>query len=693
MRALLPVVVVVVLLAAGCASELAAPGCEKTKSCKEEPETVEPPRLFVDPPFGLGFDCVTIGCDHERRLVVENRGGGVIKLPLVRLSVDTSHDFVLRRGDDGELPFDDATSVEITPDVPLELFVRYVPSNGVDDEGAVTLDWYDGAVAFDDAVLTRVELPLSTRALGSVSAALQGGRLNFGFVPVGGYSTREIVIKNDGNGGVLTVGPVSLGEGTSTAFEEPGSGAWGPQFVNPGAEARIPVNFRPDVDGAFVGQLIVETNDGARPALQIEVAGTATAEPLAAVSVTALDFQTLRVGSSRTIEFLVENHGGEPLTVQGGVLGLGFSLFPTDEQTIAPLEAVAFAAVWTPTSGGPFNGLLGLFTNDPTQTQILMGATGFADAPALSAAPPSFDFGGVVQGWTTGAGTFLIRNTGFGELTIDTIAFDVGSSSQIRFAEVPPLPLKLGPDDPPVAVSVFLEATTLGTTSAVVLVGSDSVDTGLGSGGVARLNVTARVITCDEGCPTPNGTPSCGTGACAIGSCDNRFHDPDQSVSSGCECGEDFVPGGGNTRRDVSGTCGGHDFGDLGDNCSPHPSQASFTGTLHGDDDVDLFFFRADDDSSFLSCDVGSDSYRVTVRVDDAPNGVRICGRKTEPGGGCGGENQRTCSGTSGTRSLQLADGGAVTDDDNDVTVWVEWAPGQAQEICASYTVVVRAEE
>ena len=88
-------VVGVVVVGAGCLSEIAAPGC-RGPTCKVVDDNAEPPRLFVDPPFGLGFDCVTLGCDVERRMVVENRGGGTISLALARLSVDTSTDFSLR---------------------------------------------------------------------------------------------------------------------------------------------------------------------------------------------------------------------------------------------------------------------------------------------------------------------------------------------------------------------------------------------------------------------------------------------------------------------------------------------------------------------------------------------------------------------------------------------------------------------
>ena len=680
---LLFVTAALVGVAAGCAGQVAAPGCKTKNGCVDSDVVVEPLRLFVDPPFGLGYDCVTIGCDNERRLVVENRGGGTIKLALVRLSIVTSQDFVLRSGDGNELPFNADTSVAVTADTPLELFVRYAPTDGVDDEGSVSIDWYDGELAFEDAVLTRVELPLSTRALGDVVASLQGGRLNFGFVPVGGYASRDIVVKNDGNGGVLSAGPVTLAEGTSTAFFEPTAGAWATQFVNPGAESRIAVHFRPDVEGVFTGSLFVQSNDGAHPALEVAVAGTALADPraeLSALSATStLDFQTIRVGASRTVEFLVHNDGGAPLTVQATAAGAGFAVYPPEPQTIAPLEAAAFAAVWSPVVGGAFSGRVVLTTNDPTQTRINIDATGFADAPALSAAPVTVDFGGVVQGWTTGAQAFLISNNGSGDLTINTIAFDVGSSSQIRFAEVPPLPVKLVAGDPPISVSVFLEASTLGTTNAVVLVGSDSIDTGFGSGGIARLNVVGRVITCEEGCPVNNGTPSCGTGACEIGACDNRFHDADFGFGNGCECGEDLVPAGGGARRDIDGQCPGLSLGTLND--SDNPNSTSFTGTLSSENDVDLFSFRANDQSQFLT-----DDYGALVELVSGPAGLVMFARFADAGVGCGGETQRN-----GPSNRLGGRGKNLNDNSEDVTVWIEWAPGASPQ-CGNYTVRFRAD-
>lgn len=690
-------VTLAVVGAAGCPSEVPGPGCQGA-GCKEDDTPQEPPRVFVDPPFGLGFDCVTIGCDVERRMVVENRGGGALSLVLARIAVGSSTDFTMRTGSGDPLPFDATTALAITPETPLELFVRYVPGDGTADQGTVHLDWHDATVAFEDAVLDRVELPLSTRALGDAAATPSVTRLNFGFVPVGGYATRTLRVDNTGSGGVLGVGPIALEDGTPPVFLEPVAGAWGSQFANPGQGTEIAVNFRPDATGTFTGAVLVQTTDGANPAIRVEVAGTAVAEPDAVVvGASSLDFQAIRVGTTRTLPLVIENRGGAPLTLQGSIgAGVGLSLDVTAPIEVAALERATFQVTWAPVAGGPLTGRVVFSSNDPAQASFNVDVGGFANAPVLAATPTTTTFGNVVQGWTTEARSFELRNTGFGELTISSLVFEVGSSSQIRFAEVPNLPVKLSPNDPPVVVSLFMEASTLGTQRATILVGTDGVDGPLGQGGVGRLTATGVVVTCEQGCPMANAEPSCGTGACTIGTCTSRFHDADDTVGNGCECGEDLRSNG--IRTDIAGTCdpsGRFNFGDLGDGCAGKPNEARFSGTIHGLVrenprlyDSDLFFFTADDGGNAF-CDTFGDSFEVSVRIEGAPAGLRVCGRAVARGTGCGGEEQRVCGGT----SLRLVNGSFASDDDRDVTVWVEWTPGQERDICANYTLVVRSKD
>jgi hypothetical protein len=678
--------------AVGCVSEVPVPRCTG-EGCGpvDDGGNTEPPRIFVDPPFGLGFDCVTLGCDAERRMVVENRGGGAIRLVLARLAVDSSADFTLRMGSDVPLPYDETSAVSITEATPLELFVRYVPRDGVADQGTVTLDWHDASVPFADAVLERVELPLSSRALGDVAASTTTTRLNFGFVPLGGYATRSVSIDNSGAGGILGVGPVSLEDDTPPVFLEPVAGAWSEQFANPGESAEVVVSFRPSSAGTFLGALQVATTDGGVPSLRIEVAGTSNAEPDAVVSRTSMDFSSIRVDSSRTLPLVVENRGGSPLTLTGSVVrGVSLRLDTTSTVEVAPLERATFQVTWSPTSGGPLSGRIVFATNDPTEPQLAVDVSGFANAPVLASTPASLNFGSVVQGWTTEAQTFELRNTGFGELTISSLTFEVGSSSQIRFAEVPTLPVKLSPDDPPVRVSVFMEASLLGTQTATILVGTDGIDGPLGQNGVGRLTASGLVVTCNVGCPMQNGTPSCGTGSCAIGSCNAAFHDADNSFASGCECGEDLVPGGA-TRRDLPDTCNGTNIGPLGDDCAS-VREVSTSGTLHDETDVDVYFFRATDESEFFGCDFLGDSFGVRIQLTSAPAGMQVCARQADDGVGCGGENQRRCVGAGGEIFFGGGNNVFTGSDTSDVTVWVEWAPGAAPQ-CGPYTLFVRGND
>jgi hypothetical protein len=670
-----------------CTNEVAAPSCPQGACGEQVPDA--PPRLFIDPPFGLGYDCVTIGCDDERTLTIENRGGGIVRLSLVRLGIETSPDFTVRRADDGPLPFDHTSTVDVLPGAPLQLVVRYAPTDASADSGSVLVDWYDGALDFARAVVTHVELPLSSRTIGSPAALLVEERLSFGFVIAGQQATRDVVIRNTGDGGILEVGPVTMGEGSSNAFGPPSAGDWQePYFVNPGEEVHIPVAYRPTEAAAALGTLHVRTSDGGHPDLVVGVIGTSLAEPRLQVSATTLSFGTVRAGVTRTERVTVTNVGGAPLSFSPSVTAVGVTLSSADAQVLAPLQSTELSVAWTPTVGGPLSGAVTFSSDDPTQPNLAVTLEGFADAPLLSAAPSTLDFGSVVQNWTTGAQTLLLSNTGTGELTVSSISFEVGSSSQVVLAEVPALPVKLSPGEAPVAVSVFLSASTLGTQRATLLVGTDSVDGPLGTGGVGRLVVTGRVITCDEGCPVAQGEPSCSTGSCAIGSCDDDFHDANFAFVDGCECGEDAKVGGG--RRDIEGTCDpGVNIGPLGDDCADVREVRRTDLSLHTGTDVDVFHFEATDDAEFFGCDFGGDSFGVRIALEGSQPGMRLCAVRRASNLGCGGENQRQCVDAA---SEIYFDGDSQVFGDSDTshfTVWVEWAPGAAPQ-CGNYTLYVR---
>jgi hypothetical protein len=403
----------------------------------------------------------------------------------------------------------------------------------------------------------------------------------------------------------------------------------------------------------------------------------------------SVDLSHVRLRETRQRDVVVRNRGGTSLVVtpdliEGGNAGLALFL-PSREPmpALAPLESTTITVALTPNRGGPITGQLELKGHeegsDREPSRTVIDLEGYGDAPDVVVEPGDLDFGSLVQGWQADARRVTIRNGGTSELLVTGIELELGSSTQIQLAGVPPLPLKLTPDDRPLEISVFVVAGALGPVTGNVLVSTNGV-----TESVRRVAVRARVVTCDEGCPTANGRADCSAGRCEIGACFSGFHDSDKRPDSGCECREDLDSN--NQPRDISGACPGVDVGPLGDACAGAPNEVIREGSLQSLDDVDLYFFESWDDTGFF-CDTFGDSYHIKVELLEAPPGVELCARRVQENNGCGGENQRTC----GLRVFEF-DGGYGRTDSSDTTIWIRFAPG-ANPVCGNYKVKFRARD
>ena len=674
-RALVAVVAVGAL--AACPTNVAA-------GKKTPPPAVEGPHFYADPPFGIGFQCVTIGCDEEKTLVIENRGGGSLGISKVRLSVDASADYAIRRSDGAALPTPEA-QVFLAGGEKLELLVRYRPSDGTLDAGAVQMEHYDAAKAYNDSAPKTESVPLTARAFGSPAATLPTEIVDFGYVALGQEKTLALVVGNTGEAEVLTVGPAKREDGSSPVFHAPSPRDWGVRYANPGESARIPIVFSPAAEGAYFGAVVLTTNDPLRPGIRVVVQGTAipAADLVVVDPVGDLVMPPMRSGESRTRPVTVQNLGGTPLdftaTITSGA-ELGISVDLPQASAIEPLATVTLAVTLAAQAGGAVDGTLTLLAADGTPTEVHVHAD--VDAPQLTVDPFSLDFGRIVQGWTAPAQQLAISNTGFGALTVSSIAFELGSSSQITLVDVPTLPVKLAPGDDPILVTVLLQAVNIGPADAVLLINTDSIDNA-----VRRTDVHGDIITCDEGCPTANGTPSCDSGICEVGSCVPGFHNPDGFAGNGCECREDVV---GNVVGDIGSACGaGLDLGTLHDGNNGGTKATTRDGTLHAMNDQDLYFFRASDDG----CIFCSDHYGADVTLN-GPRGMQLCANFQGSGTGCGGIPNNCVTIGSGPVTIRGSGQGGLfgsSDNSEDVTVVVQWPPNTAPQ-CGVYSLFMRAD-
>jgi hypothetical protein len=682
-------------LLGGCPNEVAAGNsCATNKAlCTEEDNT--PPEFSVDPPLGVGFDCVVIGCDDTRLFTIENTGGGNVALPLVRLSVDTSTDFSLRILDETgqELPAPtEENSRLLAGGHKIQAEVRYQPSDAEPDSGQLWVDWFDGKLPFADAVIERVELPISSRVLGDASAGVVEEVVNFGFVEPNRDRTKMVQVQNTADGdAVLEVTGVLMAPGSDLEFTvEPAQDL----FVNPGDVAEIPVRFAPTEAGAYAGAVLIATTDGANPQLTVNVVGTSVLEPTIVVvdpADGAINFGEVRQGEMRTRDLILRNGGGQPLILTPQINGdgqdAGFEVTHTSgnlEQTVPPLGEVTFAVNATPTGGGELAGELTFFSNDPAGGGVRVSLAVNGAAPELAFDRESLDFGNVVQGWTTESQSIFLSNQGTGELTISELNWELGSSGQVRMANTPMLPIKLDRDDPPLEIAIYVQAQTLGPANATLLVHTDSVSTD-----IHRFDVSAEVVTCADGCPVINGGADCSAGMCEIGTCDVGWHDADTTYDNGCECRED------NYGNDIGATCSdGELVGTLHDDCED-PQSATRDGTLHSGTDMDVYYFQTIDHGCLG--DTFGDSSGTSVEMTAGVAGLALCARIQPAGAGCGGYSSvysdADCKVWNPGARPKFKHGGSYGSDDNrDTTVWVMWHP-DANPVCASYSLRFRGDD
>src|SRR5438132_7676012 len=79
-------------LGASCHLKAVGDTCDGGSSCAD---AEDPPRIYVTPPFGLGFDCIEVMCNQTQTLEISNRGTGTVNVTRITLTSDSSTDFTV----------------------------------------------------------------------------------------------------------------------------------------------------------------------------------------------------------------------------------------------------------------------------------------------------------------------------------------------------------------------------------------------------------------------------------------------------------------------------------------------------------------------------------------------------------------------------------------------------------------------
>jgi hypothetical protein len=632
-----------------------------TKTPEPPPGPVVPPyRGLIATPPQLTYTCVIPGCDTTLTVKVQSNVNRRIAIKRIVLS--------------GENPDYTVTPSQAAPFIlgnasDFSIAVRFAPTSAPVAESLSLLVTYTDASAEESP--DRIEpgelkIPLVRRLVGEPVMEVTPASLNFGVVPPNARKSLNTTVKNVGFGNIaLAVDRADAGTDV-LVVNLPARAA-----PVPDAGVDVPISFVPTSE-LYVNHavLIGSSTPGVDP-VYVQVEGTSYSTPriLLEPEERAIDFGEVPRTQTRTVTVKVANVGGQTLNLTNvAVRDLSGNLKVTlpngmSTATLLPLQRLSVELKLDGTNAGIVDGALILQSNDPVRGDLEVPITGTVTEPRLSATPASIDWGVVPMGWAVPKPVEL-RNVGFGRLTVKNVTFVGGTSSLFTFRNLPPLPATLA-REARLAFEVEFRAET-----AATFMGAVSIETDDPVNPFQEVSLKATGGTCEAGCPIANGTPSCTSGACRIGTCNPGWYDTDHSDATGCECQEIGTDPG-----DFCST--GLHKGTLSDS----GASTSVTGIIHSETDVDFIRFFSSDGFQFLS-----DGYDVRINLSSGDPNITMCVYRYDTSSNVNEcyLNNETCN----TRSYRRT--GSWTRDDSAMYYIKVFRKPNTAATCTPYTVYMQ---
>lgn len=298
--------------------------------------------------------------------------------------------------------------------------------------------------------------------------ALDAAPVGFGQVPIGATKRMSVEVRNEGNGN-LQITAVDA----ATPF-----GAAGPQAeVPPGQSAVVEVWFRPTNDEMQTGELVLMSNDPAAAMVSVPLSGEGVPGSLSVLP-TEVDFENTKIGTTRSVELVLDNRGLE--AAEGTIVPVGFDQPEHFSMTLLSsfADSAAFAVagrtmqvldlVYQPLDMGQHDGRV-VFEICGPRCGLEVEVRASAAASVVRLEPPLLDFGEVGIGETA---TLQARLTNGGDEPIEVLSVALSGSPDLSSVVGRALPATVQPDD---ALGINVE---LLPTSAAEVSGELVVETG-----------------------------------------------------------------------------------------------------------------------------------------------------------------------------------------------------------------------
>jgi hypothetical protein len=297
-------------------------------------------------------------------------------------------------------PFDAAR--DVAPGESADIAVSFAPTLALyEGEGQANGSLTIEAQGPGGNLLVPWQVRLAGQA-GGPTADLSARTLDFGRIALGTAHRKRLVIRNSGYHG-LQVTALDASPPVFTADKSY-------LDLGPGKFAVVDVRFGPEATGLAKGVLLLRTNDGLQPQLEVTLQGTGVDMPLcnAELRDSPLDFGVVPVGTSAEQAFSLVNEGTTDCLVgDPQVLDPQVDAFTTEgalEQTLAAGARLALPVTFAPGAGARYFQEFRVYVSTPSASnpQGVMVGEGERRFEVGCPGPQSIDASGTLE--LTGTG-------------------------------------------------------------------------------------------------------------------------------------------------------------------------------------------------------------------------------------------------------------------------------------------------
>lgn len=307
-----------------------------------------PSPFVILSPGAVSFGAQPVGATSAPQTsIVRNTGSAALEIASIEASLDYAQT--------------NTCGVSLAAGSQCEISITFTPSATVTRDGSVTIT--------DNADGSPHRVSLVGWGTGGPAVSLSPTSLDFGSQSVGTTSALQTVTLTNTGNLALTI----VGIGTGLNFAQTNTCG---SSLAAGTSCRIDVSFAPTVTGALAAMLSISSNAPGSPHF-VSLSGTGvsadpTAEPVATLSTTRLNFGWSKVGTTSAPQTVsLTNTGNAPLAIASIVATGDFAQRNTCTAPLAPGGSCAIAVTFTATSSGWRRGELAISDNAAGSPQLV----------------------------------------------------------------------------------------------------------------------------------------------------------------------------------------------------------------------------------------------------------------------------------------------------------------------------------